>query len=91
MFLLTTVGIVGHYHSPIRHNDRLPPFCKTSLSASFAAKQKLPPQGPGSEYALPILHYARNIRKIAQLCRTVNGNFEVCLSGDPPFIVSSSR
>ena len=38
MFLLTTVGIVGHYHSPIRHSDRLPPFYMTSPSTRFAAK-----------------------------------------------------
>ena len=38
MFLLTTVGIVDHCHSPMRHSDRLLPFRTTSPSKSFAAK-----------------------------------------------------
>ena len=38
MFLLTIVGIVDHWHSPMRHSDRLPPFRTTSPSTSLAAK-----------------------------------------------------
>ena len=76
MFLLTIVGIVGHCHSPMRHSDRLPPFRTTSPSASFAAKhirlREVPPQGPGSEFVLPILLCARNISKSSVLEGQVN-------------------